>query len=82
MLERDPSRDLGKRHRPFGIRALRLFVDDAEHTVRRRKGGLKFIQNIGKFVDRSGKLSRILNELRHPSERDKKEGSHRRRAVL
>ncbi len=59
-----------------------LFVQNGKDPLCRRKGGLKFVQNIGKFVDGPCKFAGILDKLRHPAQGNEKDGSGGHRSVL
>ena len=50
---------------------LRRLVEQAEHALRRRKGGLQLADDVGDLVDRAAELSRVQHEGRDVADRDR-----------
>ncbi len=51
-----------------------LFVDDAEHALCCGKCGLKFVEDVCKFIDGTCKFAGILNEFGNAAEGDEEHG--------
>ena len=74
--------DLLQNQRIGAVSGFGLFVDQAEYTLRSRKGALQFRHDIGDLVDRTGELARILHELCNAAKRDEKDGACRHNTAL
>ena len=69
-------------HRICHIHSLRLLIQDAEYSLRRRKCRLQIADNVGKLVDGSCEFARILYELCHAAQGDEEQGTSLHHTVL